>query len=557
MSDQPSASAQIISLPKGGGAQQGIGEKFSPDLHTGTGNFTIPISVPPGRNGFQPALTLQYSTGHGNGPFGLGWSLSIPGIARKTSSGVPCYRDAEQDVSKRDTFILSGAEDLVPLDAQGMVTRYRPRTEGLFALIDHHADAREDFWRVKSKDGLVSVYGTPRPATATTAWSDPATICKPRSNPADRDRIMAWQLTLTQDPFGNRIEYLYEERDQSSDADRELGHDWNQPLLTRIRYIDYESQGQTKFLATLQIEYQARPDPFSGYRAGFEIRTTSRCKAIQIDTHADADYKVRRYEFRYNNDSLNSTSHLIAVRVIGFADDGRPSEELPALEFAYTDFNPQDPKRRNFSPVQGEVPASSLAHPSLDLIDLFGSGLPDILEMNGSVRHWRNRGNGRFDVPRSIADGPAGFALADAGVQLIDANGDGRTDLMVTQRGLAGYFPLEFGATWDRRSMRKYETAPGVSLEDPEVRLIDLTGDGVTDVIRSGSRLECFFNDPESGWGETLSVERRALATFPNVNFSDPRVKLGDMSGDGLKDVVLVYDGNVEVLAQHGLRQLG
>ena len=33
-----------IALPKGGGALSGIGEKFSPDLHTGTGNFSVPIA---------------------------------------------------------------------------------------------------------------------------------------------------------------------------------------------------------------------------------------------------------------------------------------------------------------------------------------------------------------------------------------------------------------------------------------------------------------------------------------------------------------------------------
>ncbi|HEU0048029.1 MAG TPA: SpvB/TcaC N-terminal domain-containing protein, partial [Nitrososphaera sp.] len=70
MSSQSSASGQIISLPKGGGALHGIGEKFSPDLHTGTGNFTVPIALPSGRNGFQPQLNLVYSTGNGNGPFG-------------------------------------------------------------------------------------------------------------------------------------------------------------------------------------------------------------------------------------------------------------------------------------------------------------------------------------------------------------------------------------------------------------------------------------------------------------------------------------------------------
>ena len=56
------ASGQTVSLPKGGGALQGIGEILSPDLFTGTGNFSIPIALPPGRNGFQPELNLVYST---------------------------------------------------------------------------------------------------------------------------------------------------------------------------------------------------------------------------------------------------------------------------------------------------------------------------------------------------------------------------------------------------------------------------------------------------------------------------------------------------------------
>jgi hypothetical protein len=108
-------SAETISLPKGGGAQRGMGEKFSPDLHTGTGNFTVPIALPPGRNGFHPQVNLVYSMGNGNGPFGLGWNLSIPGIARKTSHGIPRYRDSSADSADWDTFVLSGAEDLVPV----------------------------------------------------------------------------------------------------------------------------------------------------------------------------------------------------------------------------------------------------------------------------------------------------------------------------------------------------------------------------------------------------------------------------------------------------------
>ena len=142
------SSAEAISLPQGGGALSGIGEKFSPDLFTGTGNFTVPIALPPGRNGFQPQLNLVYSTGNGNSPFGLGWNLSIPGVSRKTSDGVPLYNEAEQELregKRRDIFILSGAEDLVPVSGSypGEVI-YRPRTEGLFARITHYQTPESD-----------------------------------------------------------------------------------------------------------------------------------------------------------------------------------------------------------------------------------------------------------------------------------------------------------------------------------------------------------------------------------------------------------------------------
>jgi hypothetical protein len=108
MNNQSGTSNQAISLPKGGGAIKGIGETFQPNLFSGTGNFTIPITTSPGRSGFGPQLTLQYSTGNGNGPFGLGWSLSIPRITRKTEKGLPRYDES-------DVFVMSGAEDLVPV----------------------------------------------------------------------------------------------------------------------------------------------------------------------------------------------------------------------------------------------------------------------------------------------------------------------------------------------------------------------------------------------------------------------------------------------------------
>src|SRR6185312_6465150 len=116
--------APSINLPKGGGAIRGIGEKFAANPVTGTGSMTLPIATSPGRSGFGPQLSLSYDSGSGNGPFGFGWSLSLPSITRKTDKGLPRYDDANES----DVFILSGAEDLVPelsKDSNGQWSRNR------------------------------------------------------------------------------------------------------------------------------------------------------------------------------------------------------------------------------------------------------------------------------------------------------------------------------------------------------------------------------------------------------------------------------------------------
>ena len=92
---QSSVTAPAITLPKGGGAIRGIGEKFAANPVTGTGSMSVPIATSPGRSGFGPQLALSYDSGAGNGPFGFGWSLSLPQITRKTDKGLPQYYDAE------------------------------------------------------------------------------------------------------------------------------------------------------------------------------------------------------------------------------------------------------------------------------------------------------------------------------------------------------------------------------------------------------------------------------------------------------------------------------
>lgn len=166
------AKTPSINLPKGGGAIRGMGEKFAANPVTGTGSMTVPIATSPGRSGFGPELSLSYDSGAGNGPFGFGWSLSSPSISRKTDKGLPQYRGMEGS----DVFILSGAEDLVPVlekkngnwqhqvlpqravdGKKYTIQRYRPRIEGLFARIERWTNADDPadvHWRSISKDNI-------------------------------------------------------------------------------------------------------------------------------------------------------------------------------------------------------------------------------------------------------------------------------------------------------------------------------------------------------------------------------------------------------------------
>src|SRR6218665_1715360 len=95
-----------ISLPKGGGAIKGIDEKFTVNAVNGTAALEIAFPFSAGRNGFTPALGLSYNSGSGNSAFGLGCSMSLPTIQRKTDKKLPLYNDHIDS----DVFLLAGAE---------------------------------------------------------------------------------------------------------------------------------------------------------------------------------------------------------------------------------------------------------------------------------------------------------------------------------------------------------------------------------------------------------------------------------------------------------------
>ena len=618
----PSASevrAPTINLPKGGGAIRGIGEKFAANPVTGTGSMSVPIATSPGRSGFGPQLSLSYDSGAGNGPFGFGWNLSLPSITRKTDKGLPRYFDAQDS----DVFILSGAEDLVPVyrqdaagawvrDAHGnlviheedidayRVRRYRPRIEGLFARIERWtrvSDPRDVHWRSISKDNILTLYGKDTESRIV--------------DPEDASHIFSWLICETRDDKGNGVLYRYKAEDglgvdlgRANERNRGPRDDTRRTANRYLKRIYYGNRTplldnaghRPRFLDKAQIDAQIanagwmfeavfdfgehvtdapkpndasewtyRSDPFSSYRSGFEVRTTRLCQRVLMFHHFDGeegvgkDCLVRSTDFTYSDeqdpaDARNAVyTFLRAVTQTGYRRNtgAYDKRSLPPVEYEYTQPIVQDT-------VQ-EVDAASLENLPIGVdgtayqwTDLHGEGIPGILtEQAGAWFYKRNispisKRPVEFAPLERVATKP-NLALAGGQAQFMDLAGDGRPDLVVLDSPMPGLYEHDEEEGW--QPFRPFTSRLNRDLRDPNLKFVDLDGDGHADVlITEDDAFVWHASLAEAGFGPARRVAQ-ALdeEKGPRLVFADgtQSIYLADLSGDGLTGLVRIRNGEV------------
>jgi RHS repeat-associated protein len=611
-SDNFRVEAPQISLPKGGGAIRGIGEKFTANPVSGTGSLTVPVFTSPGRAGFGPQLNLTYDSGSGNNPFGFGWSLSLPAITRKTDKGLPQYVES----SESDTFILSGAEDLVPallLNAgqwtrdvvsrtvygqQYLIHRYRPRVEGLFARIErwlNTADAGDTFWRSISKDNITTWYGK----TAGSRIADPA----------DPTRIFSWLICESYDDKGNAAAYQYKQED-SAGVDLSQAHERNRSPLSRSaqRYVKDVFYGNrapyfpdltakapaalpTDWCFQLVFDYgehdlanptpddtaaawNCRLDPFSSYRSTFEVRTYRLCRRALMFHNFPAQQSVGADCLVRSTDLVHATtlptdpsqpfySYLLSATQSGYMRNpagGYFSDSMPPLEFEYTQAQVDETVRDIDAAGLKNLP-NGMDGSRYRWVDLDGEGVSGILtEQGGSWFYKPNNSPANqqtvdgaqltlpeFGALQLVARKPSLAALGAGSQQLMDVTGDGRLDLVDFAGPVAGFYERTGEAGWE--PFQQFVSMPVLDWKNPNLKFIDLTGDGFPDLLIS--------EDDAFWWHTSLAEEgfssgQRVAQSFdeekgPQLVFADSTesIFLADMSGDGLTDLVRIRLGEV------------
>ena len=571
--DKSGVRPEVVYLPDGPGSIRGYGPDFQPDLPSGTASFDFQLEMPKGPGGL-PSVSMGYDSGSGNSVMGIGWGISMPRIERKTLRPFPRYVDADNGIDddfdgdidepdERDkirVYAAGGPENLVEeddlSDDDNLVFPpgefYFAKFEGAFIRYQRI----EDYWEGVRPNGTRLEFGKTE-ATRVVDPDDPA-------------RVFAWLLENEIDVNGNVIAYEYE---RGTDEDNRATL-----YLKAIRYGAGAPPWEHFHFVT--FEYEDREDVFESGLPGFLTRMGKRLAQVTTGTQTTAldghlsgdfdgdgmpDFLNRRYDFAYDADPYWSL--LSSIQITGA--DGATA--LPPLSFGWRVCDPPESVDASGATLgETNAPSKLFDDPAVDLAELNGDGLPDLLETQpegGVHRAYFNRGESTLeDESRVITwSEPVDVGgderahqvdLASTGrpADLADISGDGFSDLTYTAEPFQVYhFPISYEnglPTWGERiefNLFDGESAPPSPYGNSDVKRTDINGDKSGDVIQtsvSGNNtlVRIWYNLGGKRYSRPVAVTQ----TF-NYRFSMDGVAFHDFNADGINDFTRVRPTTIEV----------
>ena len=524
-----------------------VGGPVHADLFTGQATTSIPIEVPPGRNGLQPNLALVYGSANGNGWVGMGWKLEKGVIERNLKFGVDY--DADDYV-----FRLNGVNvELVNIGTD----EYRAKIEGGFTRIEKTTDDSPDgrpYFIATDTRGVRYIFGK---AQESRVFDDISTA------PDAKDRIFRWCLERVEDPHGNFMTFTYT-RDQ------------NQSYLASIWYTGHSGLEPTN-LVEFQLEDGDRDDAPTLYTTHFPITTAKRLQQINVRSNSSSTTVgplQRFYTFDYGTQGVTGRSRLTQFQQLG----GNGETDLPPMTFDYvgypltfSEFRLNDiplvgvecqnslfpcPNNRQWVPRGPIIPADitgtgrvALVVPKLPTQQINESAiLTASMAFLGGSREWHTPGT---PTNLGITTHQGNWLLNKGPLGMADITGDGAAEFYEWREESQGVWKIViYVATWDRANYNLFnftweQTIDPIDWEAPvsgeanyRIGFADVNGDGSADFWGwrhqsgpHGGEIEVRLFDRET---KQFGAPQRFLW---NANYAlNHPIGFADVNGDGAAD---------------------
>lgn len=229
-------------------------------------------------------------------------------------------------------------------------------------------------------------------------------------------------------------------------------------------------------------------------------------------------------------------------------------KKIPSIEFEYQKHDWDNKVRTVSSEalINAPVGIEQNQYQFVDLFNEGLSGILSEQANGWYYKHnlgvWKNidKTELMFEQAKLISPKPS-FSGISVQLQLCDLDGDGGKQLVNYETEPRGYFELDDDNEW--QSMRNFKTLPNINFGDPNTRMLDLNGDGKLDVMISDEQVFTWYaSEGRDGYAAPCKIEKSFdEEKGPHIIFADTNqtIYLADMTGDGLTDIVRIRNGDI------------
>lgn len=478
--------------------------QYSTNLFPGSATYQFNIEIPKGINGMQPEIVLLYNSQSVMSKpsiIGAGWSLDPNFIYRDINYTLNDWTD------DRYFLVLGGNQyELI----YGSDSKWHTEVEYFFK-IENNTDGS---WLVTQKDGKKFRFGY-NPDTYLTV---------------DGKKIKC-MLDQAEDTNGNKVYYHYNINPNAEDKN-----------AVYLDTITYNNDEERKIL--FMYEGDIRPDYRDVYDQGLFVKESRRLTHISVFSGTDL---VRRYELSYItlSDSLTSIK-----KIIQYGSDN--VSQYYDIEFSYGVPVPGYTKLN--TSYKSPVLFSNDNHDDYGVrqLDLNNDGFIDMVQAKGGTtrKTWINNKTNGWDESNSyiLPIDIVTSSNVDEGVRFADINNDGYIDLIKSKAGTRVVY-INNRTGWQNVSYNIPVDFVDSSGIDQGVVLDDVNGDGKIDIIKSKAGSRSIYLGNGAGWSLSNLV-------FPtdilDSNAKDLGVRIVDVNGDGLSDILKGYAGTRQAWINNG-----